>query len=57
MLFQTPLIIVLLVVAVLTGCETPKKDQADRGSILREPDTSGETHGEVGVMYGASAGH
>lgn len=51
------LLIALPIVALLANCETTKKDEADTGSILREPDTGGETHGEVGAMYGASAGH
>ena len=56
LLFRTLPLVVFLAVACLTGCETTKKDQADAHSIIREPDKSGETHGEVGVMYG-SGGH
>jgi hypothetical protein len=57
MLFRMPSLIVLLAVALLTSCETTKKDQADSGSIIREPDKAGQTYGEVGAMYGTSAGH
>jgi len=53
--FFAPLI-ALLSIALLAGCANPKQtQQSDSSSIIRQPDNSHEVHGEVGVMYGASA--
>ncbi len=41
---------------VLSGCaNTRPAAQADTKSIIQEPQSDHEIHGEVGVMYGASA--
>jgi hypothetical protein len=39
---------------LFSGCANTKS-AAHTDSILREPENSSEVHGEVGVMYGASA--
>jgi hypothetical protein len=42
--------------SLLSGCaDTKQPPQADSNSILREPESDHEVHGEVGVMYGHSA--
>jgi hypothetical protein len=48
-------LILLACWSILSGCATKQTAQADPNSIIREPDNSHEIHGEVGVMYGASA--
>jgi hypothetical protein len=49
-------LLALLFIAFLAGCANQKQAaQVDANSIIREPDNSHEIHGEVGVMYGASA--
>jgi hypothetical protein len=46
----------LLFTAFLAGCaNTNSTAQADPNSIIRQPENSREIHGEVGVMYGATA--
>ncbi len=46
----------LLSAALLAGCANQKQvQQSDSSSVIREPENSHEVHGEVGVMYGASA--
>jgi hypothetical protein len=50
------LLIALLFIGFLAGCaNTNSSAQADPNSIIREPENSHEVHGEVGVMYGATA--
>jgi uncharacterized lipoprotein YajG len=46
---------ILMVIFFFAGCETSQKSQADSNSIMQKADSSREVHGEVGVMYGASA--
>jgi hypothetical protein len=42
--------------SLLSGCANTKPAaQTDSTSIIREPDSDHEIHGEVGVMYGATA--
>ena len=42
--------------SLLSGCaDTKQPAQADSNSILGEPESDHEVHGEVGVMYGHSA--
>jgi len=42
--------------SLLPGCANTKQaEQADSKSILRKADSGQEIHGEVGVIYGASA--
>jgi uncharacterized lipoprotein YajG len=46
----------LLSIALLAGCANQKQaQQSDSSSIIREPESPHEVHGEVGVMYGTSA--
>ena len=48
--------ILISVWSLLSGCaDTKQPPQADSNSIVREPETDREVHGEVGVMYGHSA--
>jgi hypothetical protein len=49
---------VLILIAcgsILSGCATKQTAQADPNSIIREPESNHEIHGEVGMMYGGSA--
>jgi hypothetical protein len=39
--------------SLLSGCADTK--QADSNSILRNPESDHEVHGEVGAMYGHTA--
>jgi hypothetical protein len=42
--------------SLLSGCaDTKQAAQADSNSILREPESDHEVHGEVGAMYGHTA--
>jgi hypothetical protein len=41
--------------SLLSGCATKQAAQSDPNFIIREPESRHEVHGEVGVMYGASA--
>jgi hypothetical protein len=42
--------------ALLAGCANTKPAvQTDSTSIIREPESHHEVHGEVGVMYGSSS--
>jgi uncharacterized protein YceK len=42
--------------SLLSGCATTKPTaQADPNSIIREPESDHEVHGEVGMTHGASA--
>ncbi len=48
-------IIFISVWSLLSGCaDTKQAAQADSNSILREPESDHEVHGEVGAMYGHS---
>ena len=50
------LLLALLFIVSPAGCvNTRSTAQAVPDSIIREPDNSVETHGEVGALYGASA--
>jgi uncharacterized membrane protein affecting hemolysin expression len=49
------LAVILMVVAFFAGCETTKDEQADANSMIQEPSSGHEVHGEVGAMYGTSA--
>jgi hypothetical protein len=41
---------------LLSGCaDTKQAAQADSNSMLREPESDHEVHGEVGAMYGHTA--
>jgi hypothetical protein len=41
--------------SLLSGCaDTKQAAQADSNSILSEPESDHEVHGEVGAMYGHS---
>ena len=46
---------ILMVVVFSAGCATSQTSQADSNSIMQKADSGREVHGEVGVMYGASA--
>ena len=49
-------VVFLSVWSLLSGCaDTKPAAQADPNSVLREPESDHEVHGEVGVMYGHSA--
>ncbi len=41
--------------SLLFSCATKQTAQVDPNSVIREPESDHEIHGEVGVMYGASA--
>ncbi|HWN24766.1 MAG TPA: hypothetical protein VNN16_06625 [Candidatus Sulfotelmatobacter sp.] len=41
--------------SLLSGCATKQAAQTDPNSIIRESESRHDVHGEVGVMYGASA--
>ena len=42
--------------SLLSGCaDTKQAAQEDSNSILREPESDHEVHGEVGAMYGHTA--
>jgi hypothetical protein len=42
--------------SLLCGCaNTRPAEQANSKSIIRQPESDHEIHGEVGFMYGASA--
>jgi hypothetical protein len=48
--------IAFLSIVLLTACANQKQaQQSDSFSLIREPENPHEVHGEVGVMYGASA--
>lgn len=44
-----------MAIVFFAGCETDKTAQTESNSIMQKADSGYETHGEVGVMYGASA--
>ena len=46
------LLVIVMTITFFTGCGTTK--EADRNTILREPDRGQAVHGEVGAMYGHS---
>ena len=46
---------ILMVIVFFAGCATSQTSQADSNSTMQKADSSREVHGEVGVMYGASA--
>jgi hypothetical protein len=41
--------------ALLAGCETSKPQASDANSLIQEPASGHEIHGEIGAMYGQSA--
>ena len=42
--------------SLLSGCaDTKQAAQADSNSVLRQPESDHEVHGEVGVLYGHTA--
>jgi len=47
--------LILVACSLLSACATKQAAQTDPNSIIREPESHHEVHGEVGVMYGASA--
>ncbi|HEY6111045.1 MAG TPA: hypothetical protein VIV62_00885 [Chthoniobacterales bacterium] len=49
------LVTILMVIVFFAGCATSQTSQADSNSTMQKADSSREVHGEVGVMYGASA--
>jgi len=47
---------ILIASSLLSGCaNTQPAAQADSKSLIGQPEADHEIHGEVGVMYGASA--
>ncbi len=54
-MFARMFVILIASWSLLSGCATKQASQTDPNSIIREPESSREVHGEVGVMYGASA--
>jgi hypothetical protein len=54
-MFAWMFVILITSWSLLSGCATKQAPQTDPNSIIREPQSSREVHGEVGVMYGASA--
>ena len=49
------LAIILMVITFFAACETAKNDRTtDSSSVIREPESGHEVHGEVGAMYGHS---
>ena len=53
--FASILVVLVMVVAFFTGCETTRNEQAESNSTIQKTDSGHEVHGEVGAMYGASA--
>jgi hypothetical protein len=53
----TRLCVLILIASwsVLSGCATKQTAQVVPNSIIREPESDHEIHGEIGAMYGASA--
>jgi hypothetical protein len=50
------ILVVFSSLTLLLSCANTKQTaQADSKSIIRQPESDHETHGEVGVMYGARA--
>ena len=48
-------VIFISVWSLLSGCaDTKQAAQADPNTLLREPESDHEVHGEVGAMYGHS---
>jgi len=55
-MFGRLLVILIALSPLLPGCANTKPvAQADSKSIIRQAEANHEIHGEVGVMYGASA--
>jgi hypothetical protein len=54
-MFARMFVILITSWSLLSGCATKQASQTDPNSIIREPESRAEVHGEVGVMYGASA--
>ena len=49
------LVILIAAWSLLSGCGQKQAAQADSNSILHEPESDHEVHGEVGAMYGHTA--
>jgi len=47
--------LILVACSLFSAGATKQAAQTDPNSIIREPESRREVHGEVGVMYGASA--
>jgi pectin methylesterase-like acyl-CoA thioesterase len=45
-------VVALMVVIFLAGCETTKTDQTDSDSTIRKTDDTPQVHGQVDAMYG-----
>jgi hypothetical protein len=54
-MFARMFVILITSWSLLSGCAAKQASQTDPNSIIREPESSRDVHGEVGVMYGASA--
>jgi hypothetical protein len=55
-IFGGLLVLLIACSSLLGGCATAQStNQTNSKSVIEEPSSDREVHGEVGVMYGASA--